>query len=771
MLNSEAVSQVNPDLTTNYIKDIGYNEKGQRNKIIYGNDVLTKFYYDKETFRLIRLETKRKNNDPLQDWHYTFDPVGNITHIVDNDVPVVFFDNQKVMGLSVYTYDAIYRLAEATGRENNAALNFDNHDNWNDAPFIQAMNPGDPMAVRNYTQSYVYDEVGNIRQMHHVATGNTWTRGYRYENTTNRLMTTQVGAETYTYTHHPQHGFILVMPQLQEMGWNFKEELVKSSQQKVNPGNGTAETTYYQYDGQGQRIRKITENSASEGATPTIKNERLYIGGYETFRTYQANTLNFERETLSLMDAGRRFVMVETVKQNTDSAPPLTEKAGARLSRYQLHNHIGSASLEIDETALVISYEEYHPFGTTSYQAKNAIIKAAAKRYRYTGMERDEETGLEYHSARYYMPWLGRWLSADPIGIDGGINFYTYSHNNSIKFNDPGGKDTPADADVRTSMHGKVYTRVETIVREGLYSRLVTTTDYSKFSGGFPLTTKRLYRRDDNLNPDWIDVTKQASREGDLSVEWNMPSLKNDFQKFKEVKGPGWFGAVFPFVSQIYAKDQSVGISNPLLKSQVQTGQRATKAAGNIAGFGRMYSAAAVGVGMLLPVAAQGMVSGGNAIFGLATRAPAATTTLGTATSIEGARGGQDVQTVINIVEEEAPIVAEEGETIALGVREHLDEFAKLVNGSTWKTWGTGNFKYQFIDKINDATTKIYFNLTGPNGKMIDVWNAISEGSYKTFGNFEITKWELYQLYLNKDALARTIFYFNGGEIPNPFVK
>ena len=133
----------------------------------------------------------------------------------------------------------------------------------------------------------------------------------------------------------------MVMPQLQEMGWNFKEELVKSIQQKVNPGNGTAETTYYQYDGQGQRIRKITENSAQAGATPTIKNERIYIAGYETFRTYQANTLNFERETLSLMDAGHRFVMVETVKQNTDSAPPLMETVGSRLARYQLHNHLG----------------------------------------------------------------------------------------------------------------------------------------------------------------------------------------------------------------------------------------------------------------------------------------------------------------------------------------------------------------------------------------------------------------------------------------------
>jgi RHS repeat-associated protein len=71
--------------------------------------------------------------------------------------------------------------------------------------------------------------------------------------------------------------------------------------------------------------------------------------------------------------------------------------------------------LDGTDSAKVISYEEYHPYGATAYQAQNATIKAAAKRYRYTGMERDEESGLEYHSARYYLPWLGRWLSCDPL--------------------------------------------------------------------------------------------------------------------------------------------------------------------------------------------------------------------------------------------------------------------------------------------------------------------------------------------------------------------
>ncbi|MBB5644963.1 SpvB/TcaC N-terminal domain-containing protein [Pedobacter cryoconitis] len=431
LLNSETVAHTDPVITTTYIKDIDYNEKGQRSKIIYGNDVITRFYYDRETFRLNRLESKRQNNDPLQDWTYSYDPVGNVAFIKDQNIPVVFFNNQKVTGMSEYIYDALYQLVNAKGRENDAALVYTNKDNWNDIAFMQTANPGDPMAVRNYTQSYQYDKVGNIQQVQHVATGNSWTRTYQYGTGNNRLNSTKIGASTYAYTHHPEHGFILGMPHLEEMGWSFKEELIKTVRQKRLDG-GTAETTYYQYDGQGQRVRKITENEADPGNTPTVKEERIYNSGYELYRKVTGTNAGLERRSLSLIDQGNRFVMAESRNAIDDG----TEK---HLVRYQLHNHTGSASMELDATAQLISYEEYHPFGTTAYQAKNATVKAAAKRYRYTGMERDEESGLSYHSSRYELPWLGRWLNVDAAGLKDGVNLYAYTRNNPIRYNDQTG--------------------------------------------------------------------------------------------------------------------------------------------------------------------------------------------------------------------------------------------------------------------------------------------------------------------------------------------
>src|SRR5690606_10234662 len=113
-------------------------------------------------------------------------------------------------------------------RENNAALTFGAQDNWNDAGFRRELNPGDPIAMRQYTQHYRYDAVGNIVEMRHEAAGGNWTRRYHYASSNNRLATTEVGANSYHYQYHTQHGYITAMPHLDELGWNFREEVVKT---------------------------------------------------------------------------------------------------------------------------------------------------------------------------------------------------------------------------------------------------------------------------------------------------------------------------------------------------------------------------------------------------------------------------------------------------------------------------------------------------------------------------------------------------------------
>lgn len=455
-LNGETVAHVAPAKTTEYIKDINYNEKGQRESITYGNNVTTRYEYDEQTFRLIQLITERGNGDLLQDLRYTYDPVGNITAIEDKVSPVVFYKQQATSSSASYRYDALYRLQQAGGRENITPPVFNRNDNWNDLKALQQLSPNGEMAIQNYQQFYTYDAVGNIEQMHHQAVGNSWTRDYEYQTANNRLISTKTGnlpENTYAYEHHEKHGYISKMSHLEDMGWNFNEELIRTTRQRVVDENATAETTYYQYDGEGQRIRKITENAATAGNEPNLKEQRIYIDGYEVYKKHSGNNSGLVRETLSLMDEEHRFVMIET--QNG-----VDEDTEERLVRYQHHNHLGSASLEIEgsEAANIISYEEYHPYGTTAYQVKNKNVKSTAKRYRYTGMERDGESGLSYHSARYYLPWLGRWLSSDPIGVGDGVNLYGYARNNPILLSDINGEQaTGHKYDERTKLTKKEW--------------------------------------------------------------------------------------------------------------------------------------------------------------------------------------------------------------------------------------------------------------------------------------------------------------------------
>ena len=414
-----------------FVQSLTYNARGQRETVTYGNEVRTYYHYDRDTFRLNSLKTRRSDQSVLQDLGYTYDPVGNVLKIEDRSAPTVFFGNHAVDAQSIYRYDALYQLVEAKGREHAGQANLSDHDNWNDQSFVKSYQANDAMAWRDYTQSYQYDAVGNMTQLHHQATGGTYVRDYQYDIATNRLLSTQVGQHTYSYQYHGQHGMIQSLPHLSLMSWNFRDELQAVATQVVN--SGVPETTYYVYNAQGVRVRKVTEH-ASATATAAKKEERYYLGSVEIYRQHTGANAGLERKTLHVTDGSGRIAMIDCRNEVNDGT-------AARIVRYQLSNHLGSAALEIDGSpeARVISYEEYHPYGTSAYQATGDAVQVAKKRYRYTGMERDEESGMNYHNARYYLPWLGRWLKPDPIGIQAGINDYAYVNGNPVNLRDSSG--------------------------------------------------------------------------------------------------------------------------------------------------------------------------------------------------------------------------------------------------------------------------------------------------------------------------------------------
>jgi RHS repeat-associated protein len=495
-------------LWTPFVVDVDYDAKGQRSRIDYAARdatlISTRCRYDRETFRLIDLYTRRgvdpqtgqgiaftqdcDNPNPppatiaapptpppdascgLQNLHYTYDPAGNVSQLRDDAQQTAYFHNKRVEPSAAFTYDAIYRLIEATGREHLGQVGAAPVPNsYNDRPRVGIpLSASDGAALGRYLQRYVYDEVGNFQAISHVGTDPAnpgWTRTYAFNEPSqlepakrgNRLTATAVGATAAIYSSggngYDAHGNMLRMPQLQIMQWDFRDQLQMTRRQAIDNDDpdGTArqgERTWYVYDSAGQRVRKVTV-----AANGSVKDQRLYLGGIEIYRRPDAAA--FERQTLHLADGNQRMALVETRTKGDEPGTP------AQLVRYQFGNHLGSASLELDDHAQIISYEEYTPYGSTSFQAVRGQTETP-KRYRYTGTERDEESGLYYHGARYYASWLGRWISVDPAGIADGVCLYAYGRCNPLKFTDPTGTTVTIHGNTATPLGGNGQVAIQT---------------------------------------------------------------------------------------------------------------------------------------------------------------------------------------------------------------------------------------------------------------------------------------------------------------------
>jgi RHS repeat-associated protein len=379
-----------------YVSDIKYNEKGQRIDIYYGNGSKTRYYYDDKTFRLTRLLTTRNTGqDTLQDLNYIYDAVGNIVEINDDAQQTFYYSNTVIEPRGKYWYDPLYRLIKATGRELTSLAMPTHEDFANNFPVPNT----DTGAMQNYTQHYIYDALGNIQELDHYTSGQNpnWSREYVYDTATNQLLKhdQQQTLDDYTYD---EHGNMLTMPHLQSLSWNFNDQL---SRVELNTQGDTA---YYIYDNTGNRVRKVIEKGS-------IREERYYLGGYEVYRKFISGDLDFERQTLHVDDDKKKISIIETktIEDGDEVTTP------APTIRYQYDNHLGTACLELDEDAEIISYEEYHPFGTTSYRSGRTETEVSLKRYKYVGKERDEESGLYYYGARYYTAWLCRFISVDPL--------------------------------------------------------------------------------------------------------------------------------------------------------------------------------------------------------------------------------------------------------------------------------------------------------------------------------------------------------------------
>jgi RHS repeat-associated protein len=306
--------------------------------------------------------------------------------------------------------------------------------------------------MARYIERYSYDRAGNLLLVRHRSSDpgyGGWTRAYAYDEpsllepgrASNRLTGSGPprAPSPPTRLGYDEQGNVTSLPELPLLRWDYADHLHATSRQAAPGGQPDPDgTTYYVYDAAGERTRKVTQRAA--GAVR--KSERIYVGAFEVYREYGPDgAVTLERETLNVFDDKHRLALAETRTVGTDRGP-------GELIRYQLANHLDSSVLELDQDGQIISYEEYYPYGSTSFQAVTSQTETS-KRYRYTGKERDTENGFYYIGARYYAPRLGRWTSCDPAGAEDagrgsdefrdGHNLFAYTRGNPVRRIDPTG--------------------------------------------------------------------------------------------------------------------------------------------------------------------------------------------------------------------------------------------------------------------------------------------------------------------------------------------
>ena len=421
-----------------FVESAEYNARGQRTRVRFGNGTETTWSFDDLTHRLARITTRSAEGPPRTwlDVAYAHDPAGNLVEWIDHAQEpggtTALISGLTVSSVCRFTYDAYYRLVEATGRVHQALLPHDVADRH------LSLNNG--AAVERYVQTYSYDAAGNITRLRHQGATQSWTTDFWISPTSNRsLHALDANGNPVV---NPEAAFDAIgncvrLDHLRALHWDDGGRLSHATVIDRSAQGQPDDAEHYRYDAEGERVRRVTERLVAGQIEVT---ETVYLPGCEIHRVHRGGNTSLRRTTAHVSDGVAR---IATLHQWTvDTLARETDDVSRKKVHYQVSNHLGSVSLELDADARVVGYEEYFPFGGTSFIAGDDLRDFRLKEIRYSGKVRDDATGFHYYGFRYLAPSMCRWISPDPAGPVDGLNLYQFVRNNPIRYVDADGLQT-----------------------------------------------------------------------------------------------------------------------------------------------------------------------------------------------------------------------------------------------------------------------------------------------------------------------------------------
>jgi RHS repeat-associated protein len=268
------------------------------------------------------------------------------------------------------------------------------------------------------TDAFTYDPVNRLLSTTETSTsGGGWTEVNDYDRYGNRRV--NLGGGSYSLSFNSSTNRI--MGKTYDGAGNLTVDgAVSYGYDAENHMVSVNSVTGYKYDGEGRRVRKLTG-----------ENTRFIYGiGGELIAEFNGSSGALLREYVS----GEGMMAVIEPGVGT---------------RYTTADHLGSPRVVTNSSGGVVSRHDYKPFGEELFAATSGRLPgdgygaADGVRKKFTGYERDNETGLDFAQARYFSSIQGRFTSADPIGGTASspqtLNRYSYALNSPLVLTDPTG--------------------------------------------------------------------------------------------------------------------------------------------------------------------------------------------------------------------------------------------------------------------------------------------------------------------------------------------
>ena len=328
---------------------------------------------------------------------YGYDAAGQLTHI------------QSKGGQAQYRYDPIGRLIAAVTPDFSETFAFDPADNRLDLS-------GNKQDQANSQEKPSLNKVwGNLLKEYAGV-------HYDYDQRGNLIRKTRNGETT-------------------DYHWNGYNQLIK-----IENRNGSTE---YRYDPLGRRTAKIRngETTVYHWQEDTLAIEST--NGQNTHYLFEPGTFEplAQFQTTSPIGIEREDKPAEPYSYDPETDPLLKippepqgqSEAQPELVYYQL-DHLGTPIAAHNAKGEAVWTAEYEAWGRIRKETVSDGLKTNIP-FRFQGQYYDEESGLHYNRFRYYDPEIGRFVSQDPIGLDGGLNIYVYVKN-PVQWVDPSGLDS-----------------------------------------------------------------------------------------------------------------------------------------------------------------------------------------------------------------------------------------------------------------------------------------------------------------------------------------